>query len=149
MRAAHLGKTRGKYNISPEMKQKMHEERIGRAISESTRAKHKAAYAKFGDHHPCKLGAVKGENHPRWNPNKTEFRKYCNRVNSITRKQDISTLDNFHKPRGLCGQAGAYQLDHIVSIKLGYENNIPAEEIGDISNLQFLPWKENRLKGHI
>ena len=87
-----------------------------------------------------------GEKHPRWNPNKNDFEKYKSEVARITRKQDLTLLENYDKPRGLCGVDGAYQLDHKISIKYGYENNMPPEEIGHISNLQFIPWKENRTK---
>lgn len=89
-----------------------------------------------------------GDNHPRWNPNKSEFKKYASLVMSITRKQDLSLLENFDKPRGLCGVPGAYQLDHIVSIKTGFDNNIPASVIGSLENLQFIPWEDNRKKWH-
>jgi len=87
-----------------------------------------------------------GENHPRWNPNKDSYLKYKADVARITRKQDLTLLENYDKPRGVCGTEGAYQLDHIVSIKYGYDNNIPAETIGNISNLQIIPWEENRTK---
>lgn len=89
---------------------------------------------------------TKGENHPRWNPNKKEFAKYKAEVVSITRNQPIETLKNFEKPRGLCGVEGAYQLDHLISIKEGFEKQIPAHIIGNLSNLRFIPWEQNRQK---
>jgi hypothetical protein len=89
---------------------------------------------------------TRGENHPRFNPNKTEFRRYASQVRSVTRLQNISSLKNSDKPRGLCGVEGAYQLDHITSIKKGFLNNVCPTVIGDIGNLQFIPWKENRSK---
>jgi len=87
-----------------------------------------------------------GINHPRWNPNKSEFLKYRSEVYKITRKQDLFLLENYDKPRGMCGVDGAYQLDHITSIKRGFEESISASIIGHISNLQFIPWKANRDK---
>lgn len=88
-----------------------------------------------------------GDKHPRWNPNKSEYRKYINSVYAYTKKtQDISTLENYDKPRGLCGVKGAYQLDHIISTKIGFENNIPKEIIGDIKNLRIVTWEENNKK---
>jgi hypothetical protein len=87
-----------------------------------------------------------GEKHPRWNKNKTEFKKYKSDVHRITSQQDISLLEHSDKPRGRCGVDGAFQLDHIVSVKRGFDENIPAEVIGSIDNLQLLPWKQNRDK---
>lgn len=89
-----------------------------------------------------------GNKHPRFNPNKNELKTYKARVHAITRSQDISILENSDKPRGLCGVEGAYQLDHIISITHGFKNGISPEVIGNIKNLQFLPWKENRTKWH-
>ena len=87
-----------------------------------------------------------GANHPRWNPNKPKYNAYKTEVYSVTRKCDLSILENYNMPRGLCGVDGAYQLDHIISIKRGFDTNISPEIIGNITNLQFIPWKENRTK---
>ena len=97
-------------------------------------------------HKGKKLPHMMGENHPRFNPNKTQFKEYSAKVRSITRLQDLTTLENFDKLRGMCGVEGAYQLDHITSIKRGFLKDISPEIIGDISNLQFIPWRENRNK---
>ena len=75
-------------------------------------------------------------------------KKYYRAVRKITRQQDISMLPNYDKLRGLCGVAGAYQLDHIIPVSVGYEQRISAEKIGHISNLQIIPWKENLLKSN-
>jgi len=64
----------------------------------------------------------------------------------VTKRQTLEILENFEL-RGVNGQEGAYTLDHIISIKKGFTENIPAEEIGDISNLEMLPWEENITKG--
>lgn len=89
---------------------------------------------------------VSGKKHPRWNPDKDNFQRYKADVARVTGLQDLSLLENYDKLRGLCGVKGAYQLDHILSVKYGYENNISPEVIGHISNLQFIPWEENRAK---
>jgi hypothetical protein len=89
---------------------------------------------------------VRGENHGKHNPNRTELKLYSSKVRSITRLQNVSSLENFDKPRGICGTDGAYQLDHITSIKKGFLQRISPDVIGNISNLQFIPWKENRTK---
>lgn len=62
------------------------------------------------------------------------WKKYRRRVWKITEGQPIQELpgymfrgyDNFH-------------LDHIISIWHGFKNGIPAEHIGHISNLRFIP----------
>jgi len=64
----------------------------------------------------------------------------------ITNQQPIQQLENFNR-RGVNGQTGAYTLDHIISIKKGFIENTPPEQIGHIDNLQMLPWEENITKG--
>lgn len=88
-----------------------------------------------------------GDKHPRWNPNKDAYEDYKREVYKITRrnKKIYSTWENYDKI-GRCGTEGAYQLDHIVSIKHGFENNICPSVIGHISNLQIITWEENRSK---
>jgi hypothetical protein len=75
-------------------------------------------------------------------------KKYRREVSRITRQQDITQLENYDKIRGLCGVNGAYQLDHIISISEGYDQNISPSEIGNISNLRIIPWKDNLLKSN-
>ena len=74
------------------------------------------------------------------------YKKYKRKVWSITNKQKIDMLVNYEK-RGLCGVVGAYQLDHKFSILEGFKNNVDAEIIGGIKNLEFITWEENREKG--
>lgn len=47
---------------------------------------------------------------------------------------------------GLAGVPGAYHIDHIYSIMNGYKNQISPLVIGNPSNLQMIPWKENLSK---
>lgn len=75
-----------------------------------------------------------------------EYRKYRGKVWTETNKQPISILENFNK-RGRSGNTGAYQLDHIISIKNGFDNKIEPCVIGNIVNLQMLTWEDNRKKG--
>jgi hypothetical protein len=84
------------------------------------------------------------------NPNLNEYSKYRNKVHRLTKEtyrlyeQQINPLK---LPRTLCGVEGGYQLDHIISIKYGFEHNIPPEELSKKDNLQMLPWKVNLQKG--
>ena len=95
---------------------------------------------------------LSGVAHPRWNENKPEFQKYANRVRWLTKltyDKNKHTINPNNLPRTLCGIDGGYQLDHIISIKEGFERDIPIEEISSINNLQLLPWEENRAKGSV
>jgi len=75
-----------------------------------------------------------------------DFKKYRNRVAVRTErtyqqfKEEINPNDF---PRGKAGVDGAYHLDHIVTVREGFERQIPVEEISDKENLQMLPWLEN------
>jgi hypothetical protein len=71
-------------------------------------------------------------------PKKTLYYKY---VWQVTNKQELKLLENFEKRRG-----GGYALDHIYPISAGFYNNIPADLIGNIQNLQMLPRRENESK---
>jgi hypothetical protein len=70
---------------------------------------------------------------------------YYHKVMKHTKKQPIHLLDDYDK-RGNSKNDG-YHLDHIKSISYGFHNDIPAEEIGDISNLRFIHWLDNVKKG--
>jgi hypothetical protein len=83
--------------------------------------------------------------------------KYRNKVYKITQQQNLSSLQ-FYTQRltlEIIKQYGPkiylsnsyYALDHIYSIWNGFKNNIPAEQIGDISNLRYIPSGENCIKG--
>lgn len=74
------------------------------------------------------------------------YKKYRSNVMKVTNKQDISRLENVNK-RGLCGTKGAFQLDHKFSILEGFKEGIEPEIIGNIYNLEFIPWEENLKKG--
>ena len=74
-----------------------------------------------------------------------KFRKYRQEVRSVTNSQSLHELDNYDK-RGVSGQDGAYHLDHIYSVADGFQNNVPAEIVGNIANLKMIPWEMNLLK---
>lgn len=103
----------------------------------------------FGHHHSESAKRKIAERHILWwkarGANPTEFEKYRNRVDSITRTQPLHLLENIDK-RGKAGIDGAYHLDHIKSVFSGFKNSVSPEVIGHISNLQMLPWKDNQRK---
>lgn len=75
-----------------------------------------------------------------------EWKKYKIDVWRVTKQQPLHLLENFDQ-RGVNGEEGAYTLDHKISIKKGFIENISPEQIGHIDNLQMLPWEENITKG--
>lgn len=75
----------------------------------------------------------------------TDKEKYYREVIRITRLQNITILEHYDK-RAKAPTEHAYHLDHIYPVIGGFENNIAPEIIGDISNLRFIPWKENLKK---
>ena len=77
-----------------------------------------------------------------------EFKKYQHKVHKLTHKVKHLIEGYDSEKHGKMGKSGAYQIDHIIDIKFGFDNNIPEEKIADLSNLQFIPWEENIKKGY-
>jgi hypothetical protein len=75
-----------------------------------------------------------------------EKRLYYLKVWSITETQPLHVLKN-HDKRCFRG-VNCYHLDHLLPIIFGYNNNIPPEKIGHISNLRFIRSTVNMRKGH-
>ena len=92
-----------------------------------------------------KMSEKRKESWKKRGANPTEFESYRYKVDVLTAKQPINLLENFDK-RGRAGDEGAYHLDHIISVWYGFHNNIPPEQIADISNLRMIPWMENQQK---
>ena len=95
------------------------------------------------------LPHMRGELHPRWNPNKTEYAKYSSEVWQMTRsnyRKYIGIINPDRLPRRRCGVEGGYQLDHKISVYRGFHEKINPAEIADVSNLQMLAWEHNRSK---
>lgn len=96
-----------------------------------------------------KIISMTGNKHPRWNPNKKAFTEYAYKVRRITEetyKQNMNLINPDNLPRTLCGIEDGYQLDHKISIKWGFLHGVNPKVIGNISNLQMIPWNENRKK---
>jgi hypothetical protein len=68
---------------------------------------------------------------------KIKYDKYKEKVFELTEevKHQIDGIEN----RGF----NTYHIDHKISVKWGFENNIPEEHIAHIDNLQMLWWEEN------
>lgn len=79
----------------------------------------------------------------------SNFKKYRNRVAVRTRKtyeqfKDEINPDNL--PLGKCGIDGAHQIDHIITVRQGFEAGTLIETISAKENLQIMPWLENLQK---
>lgn len=86
-----------------------------------------------------------GVNYNEWLKTIPVYRRYKSDVWKITRKQNVDTLSNYSL-RGVAGVCGAYHLDHKYSILEGFKNDVHPDLIGNIGNLEFIPWKENIIK---
>jgi hypothetical protein len=82
----------------------------------------------------------------RADPIYSDFKKYRNRVSVRTRKNyelHESTINPNGLKLGKCGVDGAYQIDHIITVRQGFEQGIPVEVIAAAENLRVIPWLEN------
>ena len=72
-----------------------------------------------------------------------KYKREVHRLSQLTYKNNIDTINPGRLPRTIAGVSGGYQLDHIISVKEGFINNIPTDELSHVSNLRMLPWIEN------
>lgn len=88
-------------------------------------------------------GTIKSE------ADKTAMELYREQVRFYTEQQPLFLLENYNKRGNHATNKNAWHLDHIVSIRDGFVNNIPPYIIGNIHNLRMLPWRDNIVKhGH-
>lgn len=79
-------------------------------------------------------------------PAYSNFRKYRNRVAVRTKKNyDLykNEINPLNLPLGKCGIDGAYQIDHKISVRIGFEQGMLIEDISSKENLQMLSWLDN------
>ena len=82
-------------------------------------------------------------------PHRDEYKSYSGKVHRLSQKTYESNKEIINPknlPRALSGVVGGYQLDHIITIKEGFEKNISPEEMSKVENLRILPWKENLMR---
>lgn len=92
------------------------------------------------------LTAYTKENSKKWQQTASEWQKYRQKAHALTRitYSEHNQRINPHKYiRGKAGIKGAYQLDHIVSIRFCFDNDIPLEVCAHHTNLQMLKWEDN------
>jgi hypothetical protein len=75
-----------------------------------------------GEGNPWHGKTRSGKVHPRWNEarHRRDYKNYVNRVLWLSEKSyelNKSTINPENHPRGLCGQHGAYQLDHKIPVR--------------------------------
>lgn len=71
-----------------------------------------------------------------------QLSKYRSRVAYLSRKNDLSDLQNFDK------WGEEYHLDHKFSVRDGFDSNLTPEIIAHKFNLRFIHRVENRTKWH-
>lgn len=76
-----------------------------------------------------------------------DFIRYKKEVHKFTRKQPSYLLNNFNK-RGLSGVHGSYHLDHKFTMYQGFKDNVCPYIVGNIINLEMLPYKDNISKNY-
>jgi len=95
-----------------------------------------------------------GKNNPFWGKSawnrisdeeRDDYKLYRARVISFTEQNNLERLENIHL-RGKHGVPGAYQLDHRFSIIDGFRSGIAPWIVGNIVNLQMIPWEDNIAK---
>jgi hypothetical protein len=75
-----------------------------------------------------------------------EFRSYKSQVMALTR-QTYREHKHLINPNNLVFGLTEHQLDHMVSIRYGYDNNVPPEVIASVHNLEVLWHVDNKSKG--
>ena len=76
----------------------------------------------------------------------SDFKKYRNRVAVRTKKNYLlyeSLINPNNLKIGKAGIDGAHHIDHILSVRQGFEQGISVEEISSPQNLQVIPWLDN------
>lgn len=81
--------------------------------------------------------------------NAPEWHLYKRTVRSLTEsifKEHHDRINPDNRPRGLAGEADAFHLDHIVSIRACYDHGVPVEFCAHPDNLRMIPWQHNVMK---
>jgi len=84
--------------------------------------------------------------------NLSEYKQYSNKVRRLTEKNYVkyfNIINPNNYPRTLCGVDGGYQIDHKLSVRFCYDNNISEEVCSSVSNLQMIEWSQNLNKRYV
>jgi len=75
-----------------------------------------------------------------------EYTRYKNEVHRRSHKiyeENIDIINPNRYNRTVAGIEDGWQLDHIIPVRFGFDNNIPIEVICAVENLRMIPWKDN------
>lgn len=75
-----------------------------------------------------------------------KYSRYRNMVHKASQKvyeQNIDYINPNGYNRALCGSDGGWQLDHIIPVRVGFDNDIPPEVLSIKENLRMVTWREN------
>lgn len=90
---------------------------------------------------------MKGVRRPRLSKEQlNEYRHFKNRtyrLSDCTYHDNIELINPNLHPRTRHGVKGGWQLDHIVTVREGFDKGMSPEELSVVGNLRMLPWREN------
>lgn len=92
------------------------------------------------------LSQTSVDRHEEWLKTANAWEQYKSEVDSLTKQtytQYSGEINPNDFPRGLAGNDGAYQLDHIISRRYCFEHNIPSGLCAHKDNLRMIPWLDN------
>lgn len=75
------------------------------------------------------------------------WKLYCREVLKYTFNNNLSSIPNWNKRGNHASNLDAWHLDHKFSCFSGFQECILPSIIGNIHNLEMIPWKENIAKG--
>jgi len=148
---AKIGKLRGKFSVVPPRNKKCGYGVCDNLVYEKILQNGGRKWNKYCCKEHSRLGA--GKNITKANTksieNKTKYYEYRKEVYRFTFRNNLSKLVGYEKRGKMKIGTDNYNLDHIYSIYDGYTNKVDPSVVGNIENLRFIPWKENRKKGNI
>jgi hypothetical protein len=92
-----------------------------------------------------------GKNKPKKKTKKAAKKKKASKdVNWEAYKKEVESLTELNKNlvEGIDRRSySGFHIDHKISKRFGYDNNIPAQDLAHPSNLHMMWWEDNFLKG--
>lgn len=93
------------------------------------------------------IETMTGQDYEIYQKTLTDLQKYVKNVRRLSEQQPLHLLENYEKRGHFTTKEDPYHLDHHIPIVWGFYNGVPEEVIADISNLRFIPARENCSKG--
>ncbi len=76
-------------------------------------------------------------------PKYIRFKNYTHRLSEKIYQKYKNEINPNNLKRTLCGIEGGHQLDHILTIREGFDKNLSEEFLSRKENLRIITWKEN------